>query len=168
MKNEKGTAMVELAVVVPFFVILMLGLVDVAFTIQKSQYLSVVVRELGNTSFRKCKDASVGAATDTCLKVAAEEVLEFTKTSSVISDTDVLIQSWKVNGSKGFSTAPTLKGTYKVGNTLVSQYKSTVVLNLNSYDYNLRDTLITVEVLNKNSTNPFLSFSRNLYENIIF
>lgn len=167
--KEKGVAMIELAVVLPFFVILLLGLIDVTFTIQKSQYLTVVTRELGNVSFRKCKDATTGSSTDKCLEESAKEVVSFLNDNNVIPGAEILIQSWDVPLSAFKTTGPTkLKGSYRVGKTLVSNFNMGVIMNLNSYDSNLRSTLITVEVLHKNSSNPFFSFSRDLYESVIF
>lgn len=167
MKNERGSAMLEFAVVLPFLLIVVLGLVDVVFTIQKSQYMSVMVREIGNNSYRKCKDSLAGTSSDNCLKISAEEVVSFAS-GSTLSDVEVLVQAWDVPNNKGATGPTTLKGSFVAGKNIASSFNKGVIMNLSSYDSKLRNTLITVELLQKNDDKPFYSFARNMRESMIF
>ncbi len=167
--NNKGVALVELALVLPFFLVILLGIIDVSMTIKKSQYLSVAVREIGNNAYRQCKEANNGTATDNCLKTSVNESISFfSAKDSPLNGFQLVVKSWEVKQSKGFAVAPSLKGSYSLGSAFTSKYTSNIVLNLNSYDANLRKTLITVEILLDNSKTPFFNFKRTLYDTTIF
>lgn len=159
IKNDKGKAMIELAIVTPLLVILILGIVDIFFIIQKNQQLSVLVREVGNVAFRECATVD-DTNSSTCLNAAITEASSFIQNSPSIQGAQLSVQSWNVENN----TTSQLKGSAGTGTPRID---GSFVAALHSYDYELRDTLITVEVYLPNDSNtPF--FNRNLYDAIIF
>ena len=162
MKQEKGSAMIELAVVMPFFIILLVGIVDIFFIIQKNQQLSVLVRETANVAYRKCVSAS-DVSTTNCLNTATAEARSFVNNSNVIQGAQIVVRSWKVDETLPVTSL--LKGG--INETGYSKFDGNRISNLNSYNSNLREGMITVEVfLPNNGNTPF--FNRNLYEAIVF
>ena len=160
--KDKGSAVIELALVIPFFLIMIIGVTDISFTIQKNQYLSLVVREAGNSAYRQCRRMS-SEDTEECLTNSAKESVSFINNSGgVIGGADLIVRSWTVD--KGESNI--LKGEYKNG-SFESKITEDRVKKFNSYDEELRQTLITVEIYLENTNNvPF--FKRNLYEVMVF
>jgi len=164
MKNEKGTAMIEFVITFPFFLILLFGIIDIFFMVQKQQYLSVAVREAGSAAYRQCSAAQQGAPTYSCLQNSIIETLTFINNNGgVIDGANILVTSWEINEA----TNPTFKGEFKTNN-FQSRYSALDVRNLNSYDTDLRETIIVVEILLDGNTNLTPFFSRNLYESMIF
>lgn len=168
MKSEKGAAMLEMAVVIPFFVVLFLGLVDVGMTIKKNQYLSVVVREVANNAYRECKDATTGTATQNCLQKSLNDSVSFNTSTGTLAGLQMTVKAWDVRGSGGFTLVPVLKGQSTLGDAFTSKFGVGTVANMKSYDPKLRKTLITVEAQLDNTKSPFLSFARVLSDSAIF
>lgn len=163
MKNEKGKAVLELAIVAPFFLILFIGLVDIAFIIRKQQYMSVALREAGNAAYRQCHAAAEGTPTNNCLQNSSWETQGFINNNGgVIDGTNIIVRSWKVTTSN-----PELKGEFKTG-AEISKITHDRVGNLNSYNKDLRDSIITVEVFLDNTDSNIPLFSRNLYDAMVF
>lgn len=163
MKNEKGKAVLELAIVAPFFLVLFVGLIDIAFIIRKQQYLSVALREAGNAAYRQCQSAIEGEPTNTCLQNSTFETLGFINNNGgVVDGADVLVRSWEVTESD-----PVLKGEYRTGQE-ASRFNEVRVGNLNSYNKDLRESIITVEVFLDNTDSNIPFFSRNLYDAMVF
>ena len=163
MSNEKGKAVLELAIVAPFFLILVIGLVDIAFIIRKQQHLSVSLREAGNAAYRQCYTTVEGRSTNICLQNSAQEALSFVDNNGgVIDGAKLIVRSWKVSGSN-----PTLAGEYSTGQE-VSRFNSNRIGNLHSYRSGLKKTIITVEGYLDNTESNIPFFSRKLYDADIF
>lgn len=162
--RESGKAVLEFALVLPFFLILILGAIDVFTLIQKKQQLAVITRELGNVTYRECSELQDTELTQSCLENSTEAILGFINNSSgVIAGAEVVVRSWLVVDDED---ADILKGEFKTAE-ISSRFGPERIQLLNSYKPNLREGLITVEVyLPKNDDTSF--FNRDLYDSVIF
>jgi len=163
MKSEKGIAALELAIAIPFYLILIFGVIDIFFLVQKHDYLSVAVREAGNAAYRQCSSVEEGYETTTCLQDSLTETVSFlSNNGGAINGTNIIVRSWTVSDKN-----PVLKGEFRIGNE-TSKYSSTQISRLNSYNQDLRKTIVIVEVFLDNTAQITPFFSRNLYETMIF
>src|SRR5262245_5787706 len=80
MKNARGQAMVELALVLPVAVVLVLGVVEVSYLLLDQHVVTKLTREGSNLISR---DASLGDAA-LALKTMSSQPMDFTTNSKVI------------------------------------------------------------------------------------
>lgn len=161
--KERGVLIVELCLVIAVLVILLFKVVDIMFLYEKPYNMAIITREAGLEAYRRCSTIEQKKEAEECLEKSLSNVVLFTKNNgNRVVDADLVVRLWKVIPNKKSK----LVGQFKIGNSK-SRYTPKKVATLKSYNYSLRDSIVTVEVfLDPNTNMPF--FNRNLYESAVF
>ena len=162
-KDEKGAAVVELALLTPFIAFLVMIAVDIFGIIQDRQQLSFVVREFASVTYRTCTNEKTKPLVESCIENATKEIQDIATELGF----DAVIKVYKVNGNSTTLLPATLKGKLELGDSISSRFDIISVSYLKSYDPELRPNLVTVEARSKYKTVlPF--FTGDSHAKLIF
>ena len=159
--SESGKAMLELALLLPFFILLVMSSFEVYKTFQAHQYLSLVSREVGNDAIRSCTALATTALIQTCLNDVANRVVnESSEPGSPLRNVKVIVRLYRYPDPN-----PVTEGG-RDNAAAVSRFTPLAINNLKSFVAD-KGALITTEVFY--SQPSFVrSFSGDYYETTIF
>jgi len=160
--SESGKAMLELALLLPFFILLVMSSFEVYKTFQAHQYLSLVSREVGNDAIRSCTALATTALIQTCLNDVANRVVnESSEPGSPLRNVKVIVRLYRYPDPN-----PVTEGG-RDNAAVVSRFTPTIVgTRLASFTAD-KGALITTEVFYSQPSFA-RSFSGNYYETTIF
>ena len=176
--SADGKALLELALLLPFLLVLALSAIELFQSYHNFQYMSVVAREVGNAAYRSCSlrnddgDPPGSTSTSDCVQPLVDTVVNYvTAGQGMLPGVVVIVRVYRVNFAGGPPTvaqAPTLVGGYNVNGAggKVTRYSNADIMALHSY-IERKQAIITSEVFYDDPpTMPF--FPGQLYETSVY
>ena len=172
LKQAAGNALLDLSLILPFIILVMLSAFEMYKAFQNFQYMSVVVREIGNSVYRDCilrdNDGTPAGTTrmSDCAAPYVNKLLQFTANSAqVLPGAVVIVRVYRVTPPP---TAPILAGGFNTAGSggKVSKYTNAIVTGLRSY-IPAKGTIVTTEIF-FSAPSLISFFTGDLYETSVF
>lgn len=164
-QEEKGKAVIEFALILPFLALTILASMDASDALRAHQYMSVAARDTAAAAYRNCVQASNGAPMDACLQQAAASALHYlTGPSGVLPGVKAGVSLYRVQFT-GAAPCPQLAGSYRSDPGLATRYTLSSISSLNSYLPG-KEAILTVELFYQ-KTGFTRYFSRRFYETMV-
>ncbi len=162
--NETGKALLEMAVIMPFLVLLFLCGAETYKELQYHQFMSVISREVGNAAARSCS-AMDAAAMYTCLETSVQNVVNnASPAGSPLRNAKVIVKIYRHPVSSAPISAPYEFNPASIPDA--SRFTPDVVESLRSFTAAKKFVVTTEVFLRQPSIAP--GFGGQYYEATVF